>query len=40
MARRAKNKTGADISSAELLRALLNPNRVGGIEIPTGSAVQ
>lgn len=27
MARRAKNKAGADISSAELLRALLNPNR-------------
>ena len=27
MARRAKNKTGTDISSAELLRALLNPNR-------------
>jgi hypothetical protein len=27
MARRSKNKTGADISSAELLRALLNPNR-------------
>ena len=27
MARRAKNKNGADISSVELLRALLNPNR-------------
>ena len=27
MARRAKNKKGADISSVELLRALLNPNR-------------
>ena len=27
MARRANNKKGADISSAELLRALLNPNR-------------
>ena len=27
MSRRAKNKNGADISSVELLRALLNPNR-------------
>ena len=40
MARRSKNKTGADISSARIAASLVESQSVGGIEIPTGSAVQ